>query len=400
MQQDIENSTDTGLVFDVSDPTNIDWNAVQDAVWRRYNTDPSVRAPDPSMRMCPECGIAFRTNSENHKFCCPSHKNRWNAKHGSDTKFPVAAHCEHCGIEFQKLFEWHIYCEDKCKAAAKAKRDLKVPERAERIRARCRNWYDRKRTKKLTEAAEHQLAEQCAVTNLEHESPGFIIPELDYIPGACVPIALDCGVKFAHWQIACLHGMMTSITGPHAPNNPIFSLFPWNNGCGWAAYFRDLEMARGVAMKTHIVGFNGKESELALGWVVRIKAPKLRHEDSIVRVTTITPVHCRSNGGEVHYTAPTANNIKGTLEAHTARRLGLRPQLGDVQVQLLDSSASPAQVNLGGNGKKLGGLSGWAGSVDLRVNPLGRFLLECAGLGMGLGGKTAFGFGRIKVGEP
>lgn len=382
------NDIDTSLVFDVSDPANVDWNAVQSAVWRRYSNDPDG-APDPMMRMCPECGVAFKASNMNHRFCCPSHKNRWNAKHGSDERFPIKAHCEHCGFEFSKLFEWHIYCGDKCKAAAKAKRDLLVPERAERLRARCRKWYDRNRRKKPPE--------QYTVSNPEQESPAHQVLKLEYIPGACVPIALDSGFKFEHWQISALHGMMTSITGPHAPNNPVFSLFPWHQGCGWAAYFRVLDMARQLAMKTHVVDFDSRDTELALGWIVRVKAPKMTDSDSTLRITAITPVHCRSNGGAVHYTSPTANNIKGTLEAHTARRLGLKPQLGDTVVQLLDSTAFPSEVRLAGNGQKLGGISGWAGSVDVRVNPLGRFLLECAALGMGLGGKTAFGFGRIKV---
>jgi hypothetical protein len=220
-------------------------------------------------------------------------------------------------------------------------------------------------------------------------------PDLGYLPGAFVPLALENGFRFEHWQISALHGMVTSITGPHTPNDPNFSLFPWHKGCGWAAYIRDLELAKSVAMKTHVVDFRGEAMDLAVGWMVRVKAPKVPAGAWKLRVTAVTPVQVR-NAGVTTYTSPTANNIRGTLEAFTARRLGIHVDKHDVQVEMLSHETSPDRINLSGR-SEFAGIRGWVGHVDLRVNALARLMLESCATGMGLGGKTAFGFGRIKV---
>jgi hypothetical protein len=150
-------------------------------------------------------------------------------------------------------------------------------------------------------------------------------------------------------------------------------------------------------MRKHTVEFDGHDTELALGWLMRVRAPKIASGCWKLRITAVTPIHCRC--GTVHYTAPTANNIKGTLESFTARRLGLKAAKNDILVRLLYSSAFPDRLRLAGNGGKLGEIAGWSGGVDVETNAFGRLLLECAALGIGLGGKTAFGFGRIKVEE-
>lgn len=297
---------------------------------------------------------------------------------------------ESCGAEFEQTHPRRRYCSTRCRERARWGR----PGQAEKCRKRSHKWYSDPENKINHMAARRGRRMSAKTGRGEWE---MAAPVLEYIPGGCVPIALECGYRFEHWQLASLHGMLTRITGPHAPNNPVFSLFPWGKGCGWAVYIRDLDLARSIAMRTHIVEFNDRDQEFALGCLVRVKAPVVKTGAWRLRITAVTPVHCRSAGGTVHYTAPTSNNLKGTLEAFTARRLGIKPEKHDVQVRLLDSTAFPDRVNLAGNGHKLGEISGWSGSVDVEVNALGRLLLECAALGMGLGGKSAFGFGRIKV---
>jgi hypothetical protein len=61
---------------------------------------------------------------------------------------------------------------------------------------------------------------------------------------------------------------------------------------------------------------------------------------------------------------------------------------------LVDAQTEREEVLLRG---KVGPVRGWSGSVVVETNAVGRWLLECAGRGLGLGGRTAFGFGRVRV---
>lgn len=294
-----------------------------------------------------------------------------------------------CGIEFEATHPRQRYCCTRCKEHARWQRS----EQIEKSKQRSQKWYSNPENKLNHMIARRGRRMSAKTGRGEWEMPA---PMIEYLPGGCVPIAIECGYKFEHWQLASLHGMLSTITGPHSANNPVFTLFPWHLGCGWAAYIRDIELARSIAMRTHVVDFNDREQELALGWLVRVKAPLIKPGVWKLRITTITPVCCRATGG-TYYMAPTANNIKGTLEVNVARRLGIKTEKHDVQVRLLDSNAFLDKLRLSGNGSKLGDICGWSGSIDIEVNALGRLLLECAALGMGLGGKSAFGFGRIKV---
>lgn len=297
--------------------------------------------------------------------------------------------CVQCGSDFESTNARKVYCSLRCRWNARWARQ----EQVERSHARSRVWYSKPENKISHAAARRGRRLSAATGRGEWEMPA---PRLDYLPGGFLPITIECGYRFAHWQLAALHGMMTSITGPHAPNNPVFSLFPYSGGCGWGCYVGDLDLARSIAARDHSIRFDDRDQALTLGCLIRVKAPVIKRGSWLMRITAITPVHCRSTGGSVHYTAPTANNLKGTLEALTARRLGIATEKHDVQVRLLNSTAFPDHIFLGGNGHKLGDIAGWSGSVDVEVNALGRLLIECAALGLGLGGKTAFGFGRIK----
>src|SRR5512145_1062550 len=355
---------------------------------------------EPGLRMCPECGHGFEPRSFNQVFCCIPCKSKWRYYHGNEG-FPRPARCEQCGKEFEQKGDHHRFCSERCKDQAKHQRDMLVPERVQKNRNR---WYQANKSRHQAKVlayrlAHRQVAKSKTVTSVAADPWLAPAPRLDMIPGAFMPIFFDAyGRRFEHWQISALHGMLTRITGPHQPNNPVFSLLPWPSGCGWALYLRDCEMAARLGARAHVVEFDGTTTELMLGVARRIKAPAVTAGAWKMRVTALTPVHCRSDHGRVQYTAPTSNNIRGTLDSFTARRLGIKTQKGDVQVRMLDAKqAFPDAVRLAGNGQKLGEMSGWSGSVDVEVNALGRLLLECAGLGIGLGGKTAFGFGRVRV---
>ena len=302
----------------------------------------------------------------------------------------VKCKSESCSVEFEPKSSKHQFCSDRCRYRTK---EAGTADLIEKNKQRCAKWYrdENNRTLALARGAARKLSSKTG--RGEWEEPA---PNLGFIPGAFAPIALENGHQFEHRQLAALHGMMTSITGAHRPNNPVFTLLRSHLGCGWGAYISDLEMARKVAARFHDVRFNDQVISLVIGCLFRVKSPIVKSGAWNMRISTVTPVHCRSNGGETQYSEPTSSNIKGTLEGFTARRLGIETHPEDVQVIMLKADTTPAKVSVAGNGRKLGDMVGWHGNVIVKTNALGRLLIECAALGLGLGGKTAFGFGRIK----
>ncbi len=68
----------------------------------------------------------------------------------------------------------------------------------------------------------------------------------------------------------------------------------------------------------------------------------------------------------------------------------------DVALRILATDTQTENVIIGHlNGQGI--VRGWTGRVVMDVSPLGRWLLDCAER-LGLGGRTAFGFGRVRVG--
>jgi hypothetical protein len=222
-------------------------------------------------------------------------------------------------------------------------------------------------------------------------------PSIKHLPGGAFTLDLRPRFKFAHDQLSALHGMMTAMTGPHRNHIPVFSLFPWPSGCGWAAYIGDNDIARQVAGKAHGVQFNDGPATMHCGPLVRIKSPIVPAGEHIVTLETVTPVHIRAYGSTVLRTKPCSNHLRGTLEGFLPRRLGVEMPLGTVALEMLENETHQESIWLRGNGQKLGGVAGWVGRIRMRVNAPGRWLLECASLGLGYGGKVAFGFGRVRV---
>lgn len=73
----------------------------------------------------------------------------------------------------------------------------------------------------------------------------------------------------------------------------------------------------------------------------------------------------------------------------------LRVQMSSApRVHVLADRTRPATVWLRG---KVGRVSGWEGSVDLLASAPARWLLECAGRGLGLGGRAAYGCGAVTL---
>lgn len=192
-----------------------------------------------------------------------------------------------------------------------------------------------------------------------------------------------------------LHGLMTQLTGlPHDPHVPVITLVPpVADGGKWGAWIADFKTAMRLSDKSWPARFAGQDVTVECGPFMRPLAPKVKRRGRHrVRLACLSPVRVRQGASE--YTAPTAENLISTIGSWLPRRLGVVLPDDAVQLTILDDHSRPEAVSMGG---KYGDVYGFMGALDLDVNAPTRWLLESAARGIGLGGMTAFGFGRVKV---
>lgn len=223
--------------------------------------------------------------------------------------------------------------------------------------------------------------------------PGAVLP-IDIFPGAPVPGSLG----------PALHGVLTGILRGdrgHDSTRPEWSLLLVGEATtsGWAVWLPIEDDVARVRGKMFDVTLRGVSCRLAVGRGValRLKPPHIdatgRHR---VRLTTITPVCMRSLGshGRSYRSYPQTPTIWSAL-ASVADRIGLvLPDPTTIGVVRVSHATAPVSASL----NRARGIRavGWEGDVVLDVNPLGRWLVEVAAR-IGLGGRTAYGFGRVVV---
>jgi hypothetical protein len=221
-----------------------------------------------------------------------------------------------------------------------------------------------------------------------------------YLPGGGMEIAISPVPQWRieHRNVRALHGLITNlIDEPHDALIPGFALVPWSAGCGWGVYVRDSEQAQRLAGKRHQARLFDHDVEVSFSPVRRIKAPLVaKRGRARLRIDAITPVCIRNGGGSTTYTAPSTQSLWSAITNSFLPRIGV-PNL-DPQTAILtlvEAETIPATVNLGG---KFQTIRGWTGHVLVEGNAIARWLVQCAGL-VGLGGRTALGFGRVRVTE-
>jgi len=209
--------------------------------------------------------------------------------------------------------------------------------------------------------------------------------EIDLSPAPQWPIELR--------NTRALHGLMTDLIGvPHHPTIPGFALVAWPRGCGWGLWSQ-LPQVVAIAGRTHEGVLFERPTAVRCGPLVRVKTPVVRTRGRRrLRVDALTPVLVRANAGSMH-THPTAANLSSTLAAWLPRRIGLDVRDSDAPITIIESQTEPATVQTGG---KYGCSRGWVGHVVVETNAVGHWLLEL-GARIGLGGRVAFGFGRVRV---
>jgi hypothetical protein len=119
---------------------------------------------------------------------------------------------------------------------------------------------------------------------------------------------------------------------------------------------------------------------------------------------TVTPVVTVQNGRQkLVRRIPHTETLRNSLIKMASRMAILGHQPEDIQIEVLGYDIESTDVLLGGKFRRTfvdaQGVPGWQGKVLLACSAAARWLLETASMGPGLGAKTAFGFGSIRVRE-
>jgi hypothetical protein len=220
------------------------------------------------------------------------------------------------------------------------------------------------------------------------------------LPGGAMAIGLDPECVIEHEAISGLHGMVTNLTGvPHDRSNPVFSLFKNPSAPGWACYVSRTELAHQMANSVRPGHIWQHDVSVKFGPLFRFRSPPIpeaRPHD--IRIDTVTPLVIRStlrHGNARTYTDLKASNLVSTLGAWTPRRI-LADGFGDnLCVVLLGKDTRIITQPIGGHHEPVLSV---VGSLWLKVNAPTLWLLRVAER-IGLGGRTAFGFGRTRIEE-
>jgi hypothetical protein len=251
-----------------------------------------------------------------------------------------------------------------------------------KTRERCAAWYAAKKTDR-------------------EERPWLLGPPpyADVLPGGGFTIAFAPALR---WPLELrnarlLHGVMTELTAiPHHETMPMFTLVPMDHGRGqWAVWIADEAVARRLAGHAWPAQVADQSVLVRCGPFTRLRSPQVtKRGHQTVRVDLLTPLTIRSMGGAITRVNPTEGNLCSTISSWLPRRLGLDHLR--LQFRLLEKRTETVRVDLGG---KFGAVLGCSGYFVADVNAPCRWLLECAARGLGMGGRTAFGFGRIRVSD-
>lgn len=198
-----------------------------------------------------------------------------------------------------------------------------------------------------------------------------------------------------HRNVRALHGMVTALIGEqHHPTLPGFALLPWPRGIGWGMWIRDEQIALRLAGRSHMARLFDRDTLVHCSPLHRARAPVVtKRGRRRLRIDAVTPVCVRSMAGKTIHTFPTGGNLTSTLASWLPPRIGVPIEQDSVRLELVEASTFPQTVQLGG---KFGAIRGWVGSVVVETNAVGEWLLRACET-FGLGGRTAFGFGRVRV---
>jgi hypothetical protein len=293
--------------------------------------------------------------------------------------FRQFADCEWCRTTFPIKAPGQRFCQDACRYKARESQRCTSPEYRIKNRQRCAAWAAEKR-------------------NVKERNPWLLGQPIygAHLPGGFLEMHINQPLR---WPIELrnvrgLHGALTGLTGPHHPTDPRFAIVPWHTGVGWGVYMADDALLTQFAGTRHAVRLWDHGRELHFGGKIRLKAPHVaKRGHRKIRIDAITPVCTRTMQSRVTYQRASGPNLLSTLCAWLPRRLSVEFGPDDGRLEIVENDSHPDAVHAGG---KYGAIGGWTGSIVVDCNAPVEWLLRCAEV-VGLGGRCAFGFGRIRV---
>ncbi len=204
-------------------------------------------------------------------------------------------------------------------------------------------------------------------------------------------------------DVHLIHGAVSTVLGesgvPHHDRWPVFSLSLDAVGQITLLLF-DEDACAVIANGRCRVHVGDVPATMHVGPLTRMRAPIVFGSGPrLLRVSAETPVVIRrtvrnaapGHRGGYHAT-PTTENLRHAIGHQFAARFGLGHQEFG-RIELVDRWTHGVRRT---SGAKVKFTWGWLGDVTLKVDATGEWLLRLAEI-VGLGGRTAYGFGRVRV---
>lgn len=343
-----------------------------------------------SLYACEECGLAFIPLRAKQKRCgkkeCLLAAQARMERERRRRKWPSSTiTCHACQRVVERVSATQITCHDNaCQVRANwllHKRNN--IEQQHKQRARFAEWY----------------AKKTGGTNVK--SPWLLGAPLyaPRLPGGLCSITITPAPR---WPIELrnarvFHGCITSITAqPHTKHMADFALIA---GTQWGVYIRSDATAEAVANRMHEANIFGRSVNVGFGPLRHLQTPVVsKRGRRKLTFETITPVAMRRKIAVQpleyrDYDTPSSDNIKFALCGSFVGKLGIKLPMETVCMTLISHVTEPVVIQMGG---KYGDVTAWQGRCVVETNAVGEWLLRCAEM-IGFAGRTAFGFGQIKI---
>lgn len=305
--------------------------------------------------------------------------------------------CRFCGVPFIEVYRGQYTCAapecSRQRQAAYERQRMNDPARRAAARARNSAW--------------------CAANrNCTKREPWLLgqPPHGTHLPGGGCELYVDPAPRWPveHRNVRALHGALTALVGEGHDRGdvgrgrwPDFAIVPWPRGTiGWGVYWRT---PGGCALAgTTLDGvLYDRPTRFRFGPLARMRAPEItKRGRRLVAIDAVTPVCIQSADRTIERTSPDSQSLISTLSRDFGRRCGLAEDVPAdwLRIEIVEDATTVETVKLGAHETaKYGHVRGWAGRAVVECNAPAHWLLEAAARGPGLGGRTAFGFGRVRV---
>lgn len=338
-------------------------------------TEPEVyRMPDgtETIYMCQICGEPFIPDRTLSAFTTCGKPECRKLIRGTVT-------CMTCGKTVPRIAPGQRTCgNDICRYSLR----IATPEGAAKNRERCRRWGE-----------EHR--------NVRNRNAWLVGQPIfgQHLPGGAMLISVSPRLRWPmeHRNVRGLHGLISVVLADgHTLGAPTFAIGPVDTRFGWGTFVWGDERARSIAGKQFDGRIFEQKIRVAFSPLMRIKSPKIeRRGHRKLLIDAVTPVCSQSTDRTITRTVPNGSTIETAL-CNVAERLNITAfEREHVKVDVVSHTTQVGTVFLG---DKYGVVRGWVGQIVVDTNAVGHWLLKVCET-VGLGGRTAFGFGRVKVSE-